>query len=215
MTKIFVPQQSTRIGIHVKSVTLVFIFTIIFLIIIILNTIGEEQYGELGPKELIRKIKIDDPNKLVIGHLNINSIRYKFECLCDIVANNIDILLISETKLNDSFPNGQFLMNGFQVPFRKDRTDKGGGLLLFMQEQIPCRELNITFEHKIEAIFVEINLKKRKWLLICGYNPVKNEISIFLNCIESKLNELCLKYENIILMVDLNSEISEESMENF
>ena len=86
---------------------------------------GEEQYGELGPKELIRRLKIDDPNKLVIGHLNINSIRYKFECLCDIVANNIDILLISETRLNDSFPNGQFLMNGFQVPFRKDRTDKG------------------------------------------------------------------------------------------
>ena len=92
---------------------------------------GEEQYGELGPKELIRRLKIDDPNKLVIGHLNINSIRYKFECLCDIVANNIDILLISETRLNDSFPNGQFLMNGFQVPFRKDRTDKEGYCYLY------------------------------------------------------------------------------------
>ena len=72
-----------------------------------------------GQKQRIRKIKIDDPNKLVIGHLNINSIRYKFECLCDIVDNNIDILLISETELNDSFPNGHFLMNGFQLPFQE------------------------------------------------------------------------------------------------
>ena len=30
---------------------------------------------EVGPKELIRKLKADDPDKLIIGHLNINSIR--------------------------------------------------------------------------------------------------------------------------------------------
>ena len=65
--------------------------------------------------------KIESPNKLIIGHLNINSIRNKFECLFDIVGN-IDIFLISESKLNNSFPNGQFLKDGFHVPFRKDRT---------------------------------------------------------------------------------------------
>ena len=97
-------------------------------------------------------------------------------------------------------------MNGFQLPFRKDSRDT---------ETNTIRELNFTLEHKIENIFVEINLKKRKWLLICGYNPDKNEIYIFLNFIESKLNALCLKYENIILMGDLNSEVSEERMENF
>ena len=41
----------------------------------------------------------------------------------------------------------------------------------------------------------------------------KNEISIFLGSIESKLNVLCLKYENIIIMDDLNSEICEELMD--
>ena len=60
----------------------------------------------------------------------------------------------------------------------------------------------VTLELNIEAIFVEINLRKRKWLLISGYNP------------ESKLNELCLKYENIILM-GTNSEMSEERMKFF
>ena len=106
---------------------------------------------EVGPKELIGKLKADDPDKLIIGHLNINSIRNKLRCLCDIISNNIDILLISETKLNDSFPIGQFLMNDYHVPFRKDRTDKrgvgcyyiqrgwaviiykGGGLLLYIK----------------------------------------------------------------------------------
>ena len=61
--------------------------------------------SEFGPKELIRKLKTDDPDKLIIGHLYINSIRKKVQYLCDIITNNIDILLIPETKLNDSFPN--------------------------------------------------------------------------------------------------------------
>ena len=64
-------------------------------------------------------------------------------------------------------------------------------------------------------IFVEINLRRRKWLLICGYNPDKKEISNFLVAIENILNELCLKYENILLMGDLNSEINEERMAIF
>ena len=37
-----------------------------------------------------------------------------------------------------------------------------------------------------EAIFVEIILQKRKWLLFGGYNPVRNNISTFLSCIENK-----------------------------
>ena len=86
------------------------------------------QYGdELAPENLIRKLKFDKPNKLIIWHLNINSIRYKFEYLRDIIDNNIDILLISETKLNDTFSNGQFIINGFHPPLRNDRTDKGLG----------------------------------------------------------------------------------------
>ena len=73
----------------------------------------------------------------------------------------------------------------------------------------------VTPEPNIEAIFVEINLRKRKWLIIGGYNPDKAKICNFLNYIESKLNELYLEYENIILMGDLNSEIDEERMNIF
>ena len=78
---------------------------------------------------------------MILGHLNINSVREKFECLKTIIENNIDILLISETKLDDTFPQAQFLMDGFHVPFRKNRNVNGingGGLLLYIQEHIPC-----------------------------------------------------------------------------
>ena len=139
----------------------------------ILYGFGKVDMKDLSPKEELMSLKIESPKKLIIWHLNINSIRNKFECLCDIISRNIDIFLTAESKLNDTFPIGQFPINSFHVPFRRKRTDKGGGLLLYLQEHIPCRQLKVTLESHIEAIFVEINLKKRKWLLIGANNPIK------------------------------------------
>ena len=109
------------------SVILVIIFILTILVLSVLSNPTKQYVCELPPKKHFKKLKIGDPNKLIIGHLNINSIRYKFEYLKYIIDNNIDILLISETKLDNTFPNGQFLMNSFHPPFRKDRTEKGGG----------------------------------------------------------------------------------------
>ena len=67
-------------------------------------------------KKGLKEIKIHSPDKLILGHLNINSVRNKFEALTYIIDNNIDLLLISETKLDDSFPSAQFEMKGFSVP---------------------------------------------------------------------------------------------------
>ena len=66
-------------------------------------------------------------NKIVLATLNINSIRNKFSSLAEIVSNNIDVLVIQETKLDATFPEGQFLIPGFKKPFRRDRDKNGGG----------------------------------------------------------------------------------------
>ena len=42
-------------------------------------------------------------NHIIIAHLNINSIRNKFDMLKEIIGNTIDILLMSETKLDNTF----------------------------------------------------------------------------------------------------------------
>ena len=47
---------------------------------------------------------------MVTGHLNINSIRNKFELLSYLIGGKVDILLISETKIDSTFPTSQFLM---------------------------------------------------------------------------------------------------------
>ena len=188
---------------------------ITFLILYALNKNYGMYIGELSPKYIIKELKLGNPNKILIGHLNINSVRYKVECLKDIINNNIDILFISGTKLDDTFPVGQFLINEFYSPVRKDRNGKGGGLLLFIKEHIPFREIMFDPTPNIEVIFVEIKLRKQKWLLICSYNPDKKMIQNYLSYIGDRLDELSLKYENIILMADLNSEMCEEATNIF
>ena len=75
------------------------------------------------------------------------------------INNNIDILMISETKLDPSFPTGQFHIHGFSEPYRFDRNSSGGGILLYIREDIPSKL--ILTKLTIEGFFSEINLRKK------------------------------------------------------
>ena len=55
----------------------------------------------------------------------------------NIVKGNIDILMISETKIDDSFPTGNFLTDGFHKSFPSERDANGGGIMLYVREDIP------------------------------------------------------------------------------
>ena len=82
--------------------------------------------------------------------------------LKEIIGNKIDILLISETKLDDTFPLSQFILEGFTPPYRFDRTERGGGLILFVRGDIPSKLLsNVNPSGNTENIFVEINLRSK------------------------------------------------------
>ena len=61
--------------------------------------------------------------------------------LKELVGNKIDILLISETKLDGTFPLNQFILERFTPPYRLHRTMHGGGLMLFVREDIPSKLL--------------------------------------------------------------------------
>ena len=137
----------------------------------------------------------DNLKKLIIAHLNKNSIGNKFDFLVDKIKGNVDIMLISETKLDNSFPNGQFLVDGFNELIRLDRNKNGGGILLFIREDILTKVL--SFETSpIEGFFIEIKLYKKKWLLCCSYNPDSNNIKNHLSALSVSLDIYSSQYEH-------------------
>ena len=89
------------------------------------------KFNEDDPISVLMKLKAKHAYKPVIAHLNINFLEPKFESLNSLMKNNLYILLVSETKLNDTFPSGQFLIEDYAKPIRLDRNCYGGGLLFF------------------------------------------------------------------------------------
>ena len=75
---------------------------------------------------------------------------------------NVDALMISEAKIDDNFPVGQFLIEGFYTPYRLDRNSNGGGILLYVREDITVAI------NPIESFYVELNLRNNKWLINCS-----------------------------------------------
>ena len=71
--------------------------------------------------------------------------------------------MISETKVDDSFPIGNFLIDGFSTLHRSDRDCKGGGIMLFVREDLPSNILAI--ENKpTEGLYVGLSLRNDKIL---------------------------------------------------
>ena len=132
-----------------------------------------------------------------------------------IVKNNVDILLISETNLDDSFPKAQFLLHGFSAPYRLDRNSKGQGILLYIREDIPSRLLNSKSKTGIETISAEINSRKKKWFFNSSYNPNRNFISNHLECLNRIMDEFSKNYGNVIFLGDFNTSINSNAMTYF
>ena len=74
---------------------------------------------------------------VITCQININSIRNKLEPLVGFMNNNLEIFMISEANSDGTFPDSQFLIEGFPVPYKPDLTFKGGGILLYISEDIP------------------------------------------------------------------------------
>ena len=124
----------------------------------------------------------------------------KFEMLTNIIQGKLDILLVSETKIDISFPSGQFIIPRFVPPYRFDRNNKGGDLLLYLREDIASKII-FVFKLPIDCFLIEVNLCRTKWFLGCFYNPHKTYISDFLKEISKVLDLTTANYEHPFLWV--------------
>ena len=155
----------------------------------------EDKDDRNGNSEL-KNLRLKNVGRLVIGCFNINSIRNKFEGLKVFVSDNIDILIVAETKIDNSFPKGQFFIHGYSEPLPLDRNSNGGGLLVFVKEDIPSKQLkSFKFEHNIECIAFEINLRKKKWALFSIYRPPTQSQPYFFGQLGTAIDHYSDKYE--------------------
>ena len=90
-----------------------------------------------------------------------------------------------------------------------------GGILLFFREDISCKMIKTDCDADFEGIFMEINSRKKNWLLCCSYNPDKSNTASHLKNICKTLDNFNSTYDNRVLLGDFNAEPEEESISEF
>jgi len=146
-------------------------------------------------------------NNPKIGYLNINHIRNKIIDLeCMIKDTDFAYLAIAETKIDDSFPNTQFNINGYLNPkeFRRDRNGNGGGMLIYIKKGIPCKRLKKFECQEIETIAIELRIGSQKWCIISVYRSEQITVDSFLSNFSKTLDNVFDEYENVAIIGDLN-----------
>ena len=90
-------------------------------------------------KYYLNSLRKKNLNRVIIAQLNINSIRNKLDLLTKGIKWKADVLMISETEIDETFPSREFYIEGFAAPYRLDCH--GGGILVFflyMSKKILC-----------------------------------------------------------------------------
>ena len=97
------------------------------------DTESDSESDVDNARNILREIRVKNVGRIVIGTLNINSLASKFDQLEIIIRDSLDILIIQETKLDSSFPDDQFVINGYKKPYRLDRNRHGGGVMVYIR----------------------------------------------------------------------------------
>ena len=166
--------------------------------------------------DFFRILRVKNVNRLIIGNLNINSISNKFDQLKLFARGKVDILIVTETKLDSTFPTSQFVTDGYSEPYRFDRNRNGGGVLIYIREDIPSKLLaDHKLPHDIEGIFVELNLRKKKWLLFGSYHPPSQSDEYFFHQVKKGIDMYNKFYERFLLIEDFNQRSQNLVFHNF
>ena len=163
----------------------------------------------------VKNYKLENPKNITISHLKVNSLRNKFISIEDLRKSKLDIFLVSESKIDPSFLNQQFSIDGYKI-YRRNKNSFREGLIFYVNENIPSRELTAEqIDSNFEIIFLEITMRTRKWLIIGLYKPPNQKEEYFFKNLGVVFNNYLSKYEHIILLGDFNLTTSNKYLADF
>ena len=134
------------------------------------DEIGKNIESDVTELSRLRNTYLKNP---MIGYLDINHFENKVINFAEIYRQAPkDIICVDETKLDSSYPDSQFLRDGYQFPpFRKDKNKYGGGKIVYVREGFIAKRLANLERNTSETICIEVTISKKKWCIIFFYRP--------------------------------------------
>ena len=150
--------------------------------------------------------RIKYKQNFIFLHVNINSFRHKFAPMQTILNDRkVDLLVVSESKLDSTFPDAQFNVAGFCI-YRQDYTASSGGLLVYMRSDIAHPHL-VQLEINMggfESMCIEVNNNKSRRVYVCIYKHPSVSDSIFLKYLSQMADKRLTMCPDIVFIGDMN-----------
>ena len=179
-----------------RNVNMSYLTVVVPMLIILSNNVHTNP----GPS-MVKKSR-----QLNICHSNIRSLsRAKLLAVKTSLSNAFDIITLSETHLTANVTSDVFDIKGFHRIIRKDRNGPGGGVAMFIKENL-CYKRLIQYEHNdIEALWIQINSSQGKFIICCAYRPPHD--TQFWDRISAVIDDIKLNHtSNLLILGDLNAD---------
>ena len=115
-----------------------------------------------------------ETKQITIAHININSItaeNKKDELEQFIAMNDIQLLALTETKLDNTIAESQYTIDDFHPPITKHRTRHGGGVALYVHKSLPVQKLSNIETGDEEWVWLKIKTKEFTLIISSIYIP--------------------------------------------
>ena len=187
------------------------------------NTVEQNEVIQ-GGLESLASLRIKNYKNPCISYLNINSLRgNKFAQLDEILKSiQPDIICIDETKLTPDFLTTQFHIEEYHFPpFRRDRpqptnaTHFGGGKIVYTKGDLISNRINKFETEHAETICIDLTIKEIKWFILFAYRPESIDRKLFFDEITKSLSKATKDYNNIIVIGDLNIDLTSPLTDKF
>ena len=137
---------------------------------------------------------------------HIDEIRHVFR------STPFDISAINESKIDESILDNEISIPGYNL-IRKDRNRAGGGVVLYIRNNIPFSDRKDLVPSSLEMVCAEINRPHSKSFLACTwYRPPNSDMDIFNEC-KIFFQRCDADSRELILVGDLNCDVSKVSLD--
>lgn len=179
---------------------LVFASCINILLSVVLLLLRLSNDIELNPGPTTKNISI--------CQINIRGLRSNFSNLLSSVSNLYDIICIQETMLSNKVNIDSLKICGYQTPFRRDRDQNGGGLIVYLSNNIKGKRRLDLESSNSETLWIELKIKGLTLLLCNCYRPPSSGVEFWdsFQCQLDKAKRGPIK--NILVAGDLNADAS-------
>ena len=167
---------------------------------------------QISDLQTLRKFELKYPRNPPIRYLNINFLRNKIIDVREMIGRlQLNYFVISETKLDSSFPSAHFHIGDYETRNRRDRNKSGGGLIELVKKGIITKRHKDLETNLSETICTETTISKKRWFCMSVYRLLSySNIDTFSAELTISLSKAVNKFDNRIIMGDFNIYITKE-----